>query len=137
MLNLPCLVFVLALQLTAALTVTTDSSNSDNGAALAADGNTATFWHSQYSPTVAALPHWAIVDLGTSSFVNGFNYLPRQDGTLNGNIGEYTLEISTSGSSWITVASGTFVDDNSKKYIGFTATNTSEYKHIPQMIFTH
>jgi len=108
------------------LTVITSDSNSGNAAALAGDGNTGTFWHSQYEPSVISLPHWATVDLGASTFINGFNYLPRQDGGLNGNIGQYKIEISSDNSAWTQVASGTLVDDNSKKHIGFTAVTTSE-----------
>jgi len=107
------------------LTVLTSDSNSGNGAALAGDGNTGTFWHSQFSPLIS-LPHWATVDLGTSTFINGLNYLPRQDGSFNGNIGQYKIEVSPDNSAWTQVASGTLVDDNSKKQIGFTAVTTSK-----------
>jgi len=126
MLTLISLAILTTFHLVLGLTVTTSDSNSGNGASLAGDGNTGTFWHSQYSPTVISLPHWATVDLGTSTFINGLNYLPRQDGSLNGNIGQYKIEVSPDNSAWTQVASGTLVDDNSKKQIGFTAVTTSK-----------
>ena len=108
------------------LTILASDSHSANGAALAGDGNTGTFWHSQYTPTLISLPHWATVDLGTPTFINGLNYLPRQDGSSNGNIGQYKIEVSPNNAAWTQVASGTLLDDNSKKYIGFPAVTTSK-----------
>ena len=69
------------------------------------------------------LPHQAVLDLGTAAAINGFTYLPRQDGLANGNIGSYTLETSTDKSTWKTVAIGLWLDDQSPKVVGFpTAT---------------
>jgi len=33
-----------------------------NSSANALDGNSATIWHSQYTPTVKPLPHWITID---------------------------------------------------------------------------
>lgn len=125
MLTKLCIIVVASVRLVCGLTVTSSDANSGNAASLAGDGNTGTFWHSQFSPTVVSLPHSATIDLGASTFINGFNYLPRQDGSLNGNIGQYKVEVSPDNSAWTLVASGTLVDDTSKKQIGFTAVTTS------------
>ncbi|KAG9240068.1 carbohydrate-binding module family 32 protein [Calycina marina] len=123
------LLFLTIVHLVQGLNVTTSDANSGNPASNAGDGNATTFWHSQYSPTVVPLPHWAIVDLGADTFINGLSYLPRQDGNLNGNIGQYIIETSTNTSTWTTVTTGAFMDDNSKKYAGFSAV-TARYIRI-------
>ncbi|TVY84405.1 Galactose oxidase [Lachnellula suecica] len=102
-----------------AVSITVDSFQVGHEGAKAIDGNSSTFWHSEYSPTLAALPHSAILDLGSSQLLNGFTYLPRQDGSSNGNIGQHTVELSLDGTTWNLVANTTFVDDESQKETGF------------------
>ena len=106
--------FLLAKLAAAATIVVSDQQPADPGSR-AVDGNRNTFWHSQYSPNLP-LPHTATIDLGSIQLLNGFNYLPRQDGNANGRIGQYTLETSTDNSAWTQVASGTWVDDPSLKH---------------------
>lgn len=102
-------------KLVAAATIVVSSQQANNEGTKAVDGNTGTFWHSQYNPNLP-LPHTATIDLGAIQLLNGFSYLPRQDGTANGRIGQYTLEASTDNSAWTQVASGTWPDDPSLKY---------------------
>src|SRR5204862_100189 len=96
-------------------TVTADSQETarENGAASnVLDGNTATIWHSAWSTSPAApLPHWITIDMHTTNVVSGLAYLPRQDGSHNGTIGQYRIDTSTDGTNWgAPVASGTFPD---------------------------
>lgn len=76
-------------------TIVVDSQNtatSDLGTS-AIDGNTTTFWHTEYYPLLAPLPHNATIDMQTASLVGSITYLPRQDGNLNGNIGEHVIQL--------------------------------------------
>lgn len=50
----------------------------------AVDGDPATVWHTQFSPTLVEPPHELIIDLGETHRVSGFRYLARQDGGWNG-----------------------------------------------------
>lgn len=104
-----------------AWTATVDSyqSNSNTGAA-ALDGNTTTYWHTQFNPVVVTQPHWIRIDLGSSQLVECLKYLPRQalnDGNYtNGRILGYEIYISDVASSNVTdwgtaVATGTFAYD--------------------------
>src|SRR5881397_3873912 len=53
----------------------------ENGAATnSIDGNPATFWHTEWSQRTAPLPHTLVLDLGGQYLVDGWRYLPRQDG---------------------------------------------------------
>ena len=73
-------------------TITADSAQAGNPATNAIDGNTSTFWHSQYNPAIA-LPHQITVDMKTSYLIGSVTYLPRQDGTPNGNIGQHVISV--------------------------------------------
>ncbi|KAI1322258.1 hypothetical protein F5Y16DRAFT_49826 [Xylariaceae sp. FL0255] len=80
--------------------VTADSYQPGNEPINVLDGNSSTFWHTQYTPTVASLPHYIQFDMGKSYVVNGFSYQPRQDGNSNGNIGNHTITLSADGVNW-------------------------------------
>jgi len=81
-----------------------------NGAATnAIDGNTATFWHTQFCGADPSTPHEIQINLGASYQLTAFQYLPRQDGCGNGWIKQYAFYVSTDGVNWGTaVAAGTF-----------------------------
>jgi galactose oxidase len=88
----------------------------------AIDGNTATFWHSQYLPKPLPLPHSITIDMNATNYVSGLTYLPRQDTSYNGNIGQYSISVSADGKTWgAPVATGTWADDKSKKTVIFSA----------------
>jgi len=81
-----------------------------NGAATnAIDNNPATMWHTQFCTSSPAQPHEIEINLGASHTLTGFQYLPRQDGSACGWIGQYQFYVSTDGVNWGNpVASGTF-----------------------------
>jgi galactose oxidase len=115
------LLFCASFPLIFAVTISVDSFQSGNEGSKGIDGNTATFWHTQYTPSVAALPHWAIIDLGVSTSVKAFTYRPRQDGSSNGNIGQYQISLSPNNATWTMVSAGSFADDASLKTVSFTS----------------
>lgn len=79
-----------------------------NGAALAIDGDSSTFWHSRWGADLK-LPHHITVDMGQVRRIAGFVYLPRQDGMLNGTAEHFRLEVSEDGANWhVAVEKGTF-----------------------------
>jgi len=121
LLRLALLLF--SVPLATAYTVTADSQHAGNEASKAGDGDINTFWHTEYDPSPAPFPHWAIVDLGAQNLINGFNYFPRQDGIANGRIGDFKVEVSNDKNSWTQVASGTWLDDASMKQVGFGNVN--------------
>jgi len=95
----------------------------ENGAATnAIDGNPATFWHTEWAQQTAPLPHTLILDLGRQYQVDGFRYLPRQDGGTNGTIAGYEVYVGSNSTAWGTaVAAGTLAADTSEKTVRFTA----------------
>ncbi|KAG4429683.1 hypothetical protein IFR05_014838 [Cadophora sp. M221] len=98
--------------------ITVDSFQSGNEGSKAIDGDQSTIWHSRYDPA-QALPHNAVMDLGSAMRVTGVTYLPRQDvpagGQIYGNIGQHTIETSMDNTNWARAATSTFVDDAALK----------------------
>ncbi|CAH1193023.1 hypothetical protein PAECIP111891_00476 [Paenibacillus allorhizoplanae] len=114
------------------ITATATSQHSGNEASEAFDGESSTFWHSEWAP-MAYLPQSITLNLGGSYTISKLRYLPRQDGTANGNITGYTISTSTDGVSFTNMKSGTWADDASEKtatispvsakYVRLTATS--------------
>ena len=81
----------------------------ENGAATnAIDGKASTFWHTQWTPTYAPLPHSFVVDTGVFQPIGGFKYLPRTDGNSNGTIGQWQFSVSSDGLNWVLIGQGNF-----------------------------
>ncbi|HYN93407.1 MAG TPA: discoidin domain-containing protein [Pilimelia sp.] len=94
------------------------SANTPPGNVL--DGSTATMWHSKYSAPADALPNDITIDMKATKTVTGLSYLPRQDASPNGRIGQYRIDVSANGTSWTAVSSGTWADSNVVKTVTFT-----------------
>ncbi|AIE85937.1 beta-galactosidase [Fimbriimonas ginsengisoli Gsoil 348] len=81
--------------------VSADSQQIDEGpAANAIDGRLETYWHTQYDPTTPKYPHEIVVDMGQSTWVEGFRYVPRQDGGVNGRVKGFAFYLSEDGKKW-------------------------------------
>jgi galactose oxidase len=102
-------------------TVSADSQQSAaNAASNVLDGNGTTIWHTPYTGTIPPLPHSITIDMHSVRTVSGLSYLPRQDSVLNGTIGQYSISVSSDGSTWGSpVASGTWANDHTQKYAAF------------------
>ncbi|WP_239117578.1 discoidin domain-containing protein [Paractinoplanes ferrugineus] len=88
-----------------------ETAGEDAKAANAIDGNTGTIWHTQWQGGEPALPHTFTIDMHSVNLVSGLSYLTRQDGSLNGDIGQYRIETSMDGTAWSPrVTTGAFTD---------------------------
>ena len=96
------------------------------------DGNSDTFWHTNYGLTLANYPHVLEFDLINRESLKGFTLLPRQDGNANGRIKGYEISVSGDRKSWKLVKSGelpnkvelstvTFDQPMPARYVRFTA----------------
>ena len=101
-------------------TASADSHQAGYGPSYVLDDNYTSFWQTEYSPTLALLPHNITLDMQNEYWVNGFTYLPRQDGSQNGNIAVHTISISVDNKTWKKVASGTWANDQTIKTTLFT-----------------
>lgn len=87
------------------------------------DGDSSTFWHSNFTaPTATLLPHEIQVDMGTAHLIEGFHYLPRQDNYMTGNVLQYEFYASMDGANWgAPAASGVFANTKTEKEVLFTS----------------
>ena len=82
------------------------------------DGDPSTIWHTMYSITVPKYPHWVDFDCGEMKLIKGFTYLPRQDGSPNGNIKGYRVQLSSDGQNWAEpVVEGDFENSSKEKKV--------------------
>lgn len=63
------------------------------------DGDASTMWHTPWSLSLTAYPHWIVVDTGATRDFYGFRYQPRGGGD-NGTVDGYRLFVSTDGVAW-------------------------------------
>jgi endo-alpha-N-acetylgalactosaminidase len=112
------------------MSATADSENTTSGSAEGPvsnvlDGDPGTIWHTQYDPTTTNYPHWVTLDLKGSATVSGFGYLDRQSGGQNGRVKDYTVSVSTDGTNWTQVASGSLIDSPNMQVVSFPAVTAS------------
>ena len=92
------------------------------------DGNASTIWHSAYGVTVTKYPHSVDLDCGEPKTIKGFTYLPRQDGSPNGDIKEYSIQLSTDGKTWgEPIHTGAFENRKSLQRIIFAKAQKARY----------
>ncbi len=96
-----------------------ETAKESTAAINAFDGNNNTIWHTEWSSASPVYPHTLIVDMGSSYYVNGFNYVPRQD-VSNGRIANYQFYIGNDTSSMTLVSSGTWANDKLEKSMDFS-----------------
>ena len=94
----------------------------ENGAAAnAIDGNDGTIWHTQWSAASPTPPHYIDIDLGSEQTLAAvLQYLPRQDGGINGTIADYQVFVSPQcTATWTLVANGTWNTTTTRKTATF------------------
>ena len=71
-----------------------ERAQEDGTAENAIDGQTANFWHTEWSGAQPAPPHRLVLDLGQTRTVAGFRYTPRQGaGAVGGRIKDYRIYV--------------------------------------------
>lgn len=86
----------------------TSEGDAAHGPAGAVDGDCSTMWHSAWSP-YAPLPQSITLDLGESHAIEALVYTPRIDAEVpNGRITSYEVQVSAEGTTFDTVAAGTW-----------------------------
>ena len=98
--------------------VSSEEGPDDGYAKYLVDGDPSTIWHTMYSITVPKYPHWVDFDCGEMKLIKGFSYLPRQDGSPNGNIKGYRVQLSQDGKTWgEPVCEGDFENSSKEKKV--------------------
>jgi len=103
----------------------------DGAATNAFDNDENTFWHTEWSAATPLHPHELQIYLGAPYSIQGFKYLPRQDGGINGTISEYELYGSLDGEDWgEPISKGMFESNTELKEVDFDNANCSYIKLI-------
>jgi lysophospholipase L1-like esterase len=99
-----------------------ETQGADNAAVNAFDGNPDSFWATRWFTAAPPPPHEIQINLSAVYSVNGFRYLPRQDGVPHGGIAHYEFYVSMDGTNWgPAVASGAFPNTGDEQQVLFTA----------------
>ncbi|MBQ4551198.1 MAG: S-layer homology domain-containing protein [Oscillospiraceae bacterium] len=96
----------------------TGHEDTEGPASLVLDGNTGTIWHTDWYGTTRT-NHWIQFELSEGYTVDGLRYQPRQDGSINGIITGYEVQVSDDGATFRTVATGTWEGNSSWKIASF------------------
>ncbi|MGD8322938.1 MAG: Ig-like domain-containing protein, partial [Gammaproteobacteria bacterium] len=91
----------------------------DHRAAYAIDDDPGTFWQTEWYG--AGHPHRIEIDLGGSFDISALRYVPRQDYSLDGTLGDYAIYTSPDCASWSLVDSGTWDASHGRKISRFAA----------------
>ena len=93
----------------------------------AVDGNTSTYWHSNWTPTTVN-DLWIAFELQKPTKLDALRYLPRPAGSKNGSVTEYKVQVSDDGTNWTAAGSGTWTTDYGWKLAEFNQPVTT--KHV-------
>ncbi len=66
------------------------------------DGSNRTFWHTQFTPTVAKPPHFVILENPRGVEIKGLSYSTWSGGNGNGQVKGYSVQFSDDGQTWET-----------------------------------
>jgi hypothetical protein len=92
------------------------------------DGNTATYWHSQWSGTGAVYPHEFVIDMGSTKTANGLAITQRSG--LQRAIKNAELFTSTDGVNFTSAGLYTFANSNGSQFFDFVAPKSFRYFKI-------
>jgi alpha-glucosidase (family GH31 glycosyl hydrolase) len=109
------------------MTATATSYQSGDDPPNAIDGKPSSMWHTKWDGS-DKLPQSITLNLGGTYPVYQLKYLPRQDVGTNGIITSYKVYLSTNGSTFTQITSGTWANDKTEKSATFTATNAAYVK---------
>jgi hypothetical protein len=79
--------------------VDSEDRSGGNVAANVLDGDPASFWHTQWQPESAPMPHELIIDLGRETKLRGINYVQRQE-QANGRLAKAEVYTSLRREEW-------------------------------------
>ena len=110
--------------------VAADSENPlPNGhpASAAIDGATTTYWQTQFDGGNPKFPHAFTIDQGISTAVSGLAYFARP-ANASGRIGQFSVQSSTDGKVWRTLATGSWPDTADPKVTQFAVVSARFFR---------
>jgi len=94
------------------------------------DGNPATFWHSQYTPTKPSGPHFLVIDLAAPLIIKAVILIPRQDSS-HGRLRDFELYLSnTSEDFGPPLVAGTLPNEATVQTLALPASHHARFVKI-------
>lgn len=116
--------------------ISSEADWDNNYAKYVLDYNDGSFWHSNYSDNYK-LPQSITFDLGSIFALTDVEFLPRQDGSANGDIIKAHIEVSKDGKNFVNIGSFSFENDGKKlldhdqfKQMSYEATEARYVKFV-------
>lgn len=115
-------------------TVSVDGWNSDNKTGQAEaiiDGNTSTYWHSDYTKTAQNMPHWFMVDMKKVQTVGSVGFVTRQAAVgINGHIKEFEIWTGTDADNLTKQTEGTLTYSLSEVWVDLPQAVEAQYVKV-------
>lgn len=115
-------------------TVTADGWNADNGTGKVEaiiDGNTNTYWHSDYTNNNQDMPHWFMVDMKKAQKVGAVGIVTRQAAVgVNGHIKDYEIWTGTDANSLTKQTEGTLTYSLDEEWINLPQQVDAQYVKV-------
>ena len=113
--------------------VSTQASSStaeaqDGAGVNAIDGNPLTYWHSRYT-SADSLPQDIVITLAQETSIYKMEYLPRQN-SQSGRVKDYEVYVSTNGTDYTKVTSGTFTTGTDLQSVEFAPATAKYVKFV-------
>lgn len=104
-------------------------TGNEGSAKLAVDGSTGTWWHTNWNTTVPMEDFWIALELEEETKLDALRYYGR-DGSPNGRVNEYKVEVSTNGEDWTTVSTGNWENTAGWKLALFNEPTAAKYVRL-------
>ena len=98
-------------------------------ASYAVDNNTGTWWHTNWNVTVPMSDFWITLELEDETMLDALRYYGR-DGSVNGHVGDYKVEVSTDGEEWTTACTGSWKNVSGWQIAVFEQPMTAKYVRL-------
>ncbi len=108
-----------------------ETEGEDGKASNVIDGETSTYWHTEWLNEEAPYPHHVTVDLGASTELTGISIQGRPGAEPNGRIKDYEVYVSADGTTWgAPVAKGSLTATTAPQTVTFLAPATGKFVKV-------
>ena len=104
-------------------------TGNEGPASYVVDNNTGTWWHTNWNVTVPMSDFWITLELEEETVLDALRYYGR-DGSINGRVGEYKVEVSTDGDKWTQVSTGEWENTAGWKLAVFDQPTAAKYVRL-------
>ena len=104
-------------------------SGKEGPASNAVDNNLETWWHTNWQTLPPTEDFWITLELEEETVLDALRYYGR-DGSENGRVNEYKVEVSTGNEHWTTVSTGTWENTAGWKLAEFNEPVSAKYVRL-------